>query len=133
MKLANKLTHFAIYVEDIERASSFYNKVFGWATSSYGPSDFLQLKSDSSDDGELIGALQDRKYSPVSEKVIGFECSISVDNIDETADIVTKSGGKILMPKMEIPHVGSLIKFSDTEGNIVCAIQYQDHIKEHMK
>ncbi|MEL7001259.1 MAG: VOC family protein [Bacteroidota bacterium] len=129
----NKLTHFAIYVDDIARASAFYNNVFGWATNSYGPPDFLQLKTNDSDNGELIGALQDRKYSSVKEKVIGFECSIGVDNVDKVANSVIEAGGEILIPKTEIPYVGCLIKFKDTEGNLVCAIQYQDHINEQMK
>ncbi len=130
--MISKLTHFAIYVEDMERASQFYKEVFGWVSNSYGPPDFQQLKSDGSEKGELIGALQHRKYSLTSEKVIGFECSISVENIDTTTQIVEKAGGKILMPKTEIPQVGWVIKFQDTEGNIVCAIQYHNHILAYM-
>ena len=30
----------------------------------------------------------------------------------------------IVMPKTEIPHVGWLVKFLDTEGNLVCAMEY---------
>lgn len=126
----NKLSHVAIFTEDIGRAKSFYNKVFKWDFSSYGPDDFAQINTD---DGQLIGALQDRKYQLTNEKVIGFECSISVANVDEIATQVGEAGGEVLMPKTEIPNVGWLIKFKDTEGNIVCAMQYQDHIREAMK
>lgn len=130
--MISKLTHFAIYVDDIKRAEDFYSKVFGWAANSYGPSDFLQLKTDNSAEGQLIGALQDRKYAPINEKVNGFECSINVENVDHTATIVKSNGGIIVMPKTEIPHVGWIIKFQDTEGNIVCAIQYHSHIMEQI-
>jgi len=36
---------------------------------------------------------------------------------------------KVVMPKMEIPQVGWLAKFLDTEGNIVRAIQYHKTTK----
>ena len=70
------MTHFAIYIDDIERAQHFYEEVFEWGFASYGPSDFLQIKADKTENGELIGALQSRKYSPVTEKIIG--CAMRV-------------------------------------------------------
>jgi uncharacterized protein len=82
--MKNTLTHFAVYIDDLERAKKFNDEVFDWGFVSYGPPDFLQIKTDKSEQGELIGALQSRKYSPVKEKIVGLECTISVLNIDET-------------------------------------------------
>lgn len=117
------MTHFAIHIDNIARAKSFYEQVFEWGFASHGPADFLQIKADKSDDGELIGALQSRKYSPLKEKLIGLECTIAVENIDDIIQRVEKSGGQILMRKTEIPSVGWITKFLDTEGNLVCAMQ----------
>lgn len=122
--MKNKLSHFAIHIDDIERAKSFYEGVFEWGFVSYGPSDFLQIKADATESGELIGALQSRKYSPVPEKIIGLECTIAVEDIDEIIQRVENNGGKILLPKTSIPYVGWIAKFLDTEGNLVCAMQY---------
>jgi len=124
--MKNKLTHFAIYIDDIDRAKDFYSEIFGWEFNSYGSSDFLQIKTNKSEASELIGALQSRKYSPLNEKIIGFECSIEVANVDNTIKSVTENGGEIVMPKNAIPYVGWLTKFLDTEGNIVCAIEYDN-------
>lgn len=127
--MKNKLTHFAIYIDDIDRAKDFYSKLFGWKFNNYGQEDFLQIKGGDSEDAPPIGALQSRKYSPIEDNIIGFECSISVDDIDSTINSIKEHGGKIVMPKMEIPHVGWLCKFLDTEGNIVCAMQYNQIVK----
>lgn len=127
--MKNKSTHFAVYIDNMERAKKFYSALFGWDFNSYGPSDFLQIKTDKSENAELIGALQARKYSPIKEKIIGFECSIKVNNIDVIIATVTKNGGKIVMQKTAIPYVGWLTKFLDTESNIVCAIQYDNSAK----
>ena len=124
--MKNKLTHFAIHIDDIERAKSFYDGVFDWGFNSYGQNDFLQIKADKTVNGELIGSLQSRKYSPVPEKIIGLECSIGVENIDDIIEKVKNNGGKILMPKTPIPYVGWIAKFLDTEGNLICGMQYDN-------
>lgn len=118
------MTHFAIHIDDMERAKTFYDQVFEWGFSSYGQDDFFQIKADKSENGELIGAMQSRKYSPVSEKVIGLECTIAVENIDRVIQKVMDNGGQVLMPKTAIPHVGWIAKFLDTEGNLICGMQY---------
>ena len=124
--MSNKLTHFAIHIDDIERAKSFYDGVFDWGFQSYGQEDFLQIKADKSENGELIGALQSRKYSPIPDKIIGLECSISVENIDDIIEKVKANGGQVLMPRTAISYVGWLAKFLDTEGNLLCAVQYDN-------
>jgi len=125
----NKLTHFAVYTDDTERAAAFYQTVFNWQTQSYGQQGFMQLIH-SEEQGSPIGALQDRMYAPVPERINAFECSIEVANVDETLRAVERAGGRVVMPVTEIPHVGRLFKFTDTEGNLLCAIQYAVHPQE---
>ncbi len=127
--MKNKLTHFAIHTDDIHRARTFYDQVFNWDFNAYGPADFLQIKADKTENGELIGALQSRKYSPVPERLIGLECTIGVVNIDEIVERVKKNGGEVVLPKTAIPYVGWLAKFLDTEGNLICAMQYDNDAK----
>ena len=121
--MKNTLIHFAIYTDQLDRAKNFYEKVFGWGFNDYGQPDFLQIKTDPSAEGELIGALQSRNYAPVKEKVIGLECTIGVESVEEIIDKVEAAGGTILMPRTAIPHVGWITKFLDTEGNLICALQ----------
>ena len=120
------MTHFAIHIDDIDRAKSFYDQVFDWGFQSYGQADFLQIKADKTESGELIGALQARKYSPVPEKIIGLECTVGVENIDDIIEKVKNSRGQLIMPKTSIPYVGWLAKFLDTEGNLICVMQYDN-------
>jgi len=122
----NKLTHFAIYTDDIDRAAAFYRAVFNWQMNGYGQPGFMQIKHED-DPQKPIGALQSRTYAPVPDKINGMECSIEVADIAETVKNVEQAGGKIVMPVTEIPYVGKLFKFLDTEGNLLCAIQYAPH------
>ncbi|MGB3468235.1 MAG: VOC family protein [Cyclobacteriaceae bacterium] len=122
--MKNNLSHFAIYIDDMERAKNFYADLFDWSFNGYGADDFLQIKGSPEESEPPIGALQGRKYSPIKERITGFECSIAVSDIEEIIKKIEANKGKIVMPKTEIPHVGWLVKFLDTEGNIVCAVQY---------
>jgi len=126
-------THFAIHIDDMERAKAFYQSVFNWSYQSYGPADFLQIHTGAPGASAPIGTLQSRKYSVVPAQLNGFEVSICVEDIEQVQSAVEASGGTILMPKTEIPHVGSLIKFQDTEGNLVVAMQYVPAVLEAMK
>ena len=123
------LTHFAIHIDEMDRARQFYAGVFNWGFVSYGPPDFLQIKTGPAEDDELIGALQSRKYSPVEEKLQGLECTFAVEDLDDTMARVISHGGKLLMPRTAIPQVGWIAKFLDTEGNLLCAMQYDRNAK----
>lgn len=46
-----------------------------------------------------------------------------VASIDDTIAKITENGGRILVPKLEIPKVGVMVYFQDTEGNIFGAMQ----------
>ena len=59
----------------------------------------------------------------------GFECSVSVDDVDAIAKAVVANGGKVIMPKVTIPTVGRLIFFQDPEGNVAGAMHYDADAK----
>jgi predicted enzyme related to lactoylglutathione lyase len=117
-----ELGHFAIHCDDVGRAKQFYERVFAWTMSGYkgvSEADFQQIKTA---EGKLLGAIESRKFNPAKERILGFECSISVPDVDATARAVEAAGGTILMRKSAIPGVGWIIKFFDTEGNLCCAV-----------
>jgi predicted enzyme related to lactoylglutathione lyase len=130
--MPNNLAHFAVHADDLERAQRFYGSVFGWQFQGFGGTDvssFCKIKNSAGEDPGVIGAMQSRRYSVLAHPVLGFECSIEVDDVDAISKAVETSGGKILMPKTAVPGVGWLIKFADTEGNLVCAISFDASAK----
>jgi hypothetical protein len=125
--MTNQLSHFAIHVDDLERARKFYGAVFDWKFQGFGGgpiTDFCQIKDSAGNMLAPLGAMQSRKFNPAPQPVIGFECSIAVDDIDVVARAVETNGGKIVMPKAAIPGVGWVVKFLDPEGNLACAVHY---------
>jgi uncharacterized protein len=129
--VTNQLAHFAIHADNLERARNFYGSVFGWKFQGYGGdmTDFCQMTDDRGNLLAPLGAIQARKFSSAPQPVIGFECSISVDDIDGAARAVEANGGKIVMKKAAIPGVCWIVKFLDTEGNLACAVKYDPAAK----
>lgn len=118
------IAHFSINADDVPRAKRFYEKVFGWTFSAWGPPDFYQVRTGAESDPGIMGALQKRRELVAGSKTIGFECTVGVTSIDDTAKAVTANGGKTIMEKSIIVGVGALMFFQDTEGNVFGAMQY---------
>jgi predicted enzyme related to lactoylglutathione lyase len=126
---ANHVAHFAIHADDVGRARAFYENVFGWRFEEWGAPDFYLIQTGVGEDRGLRGSLQKRMEPINGNGMIGCECSISVADVRATGEAIEKQGGQVRVKEMEIPTVGRLIKFSDTEGNLACAIQYNEGIQ----
>ena len=120
--MPNDIAHFAVHADDCQRAKTFYAEVFGWTFEPWGPPGFWLIETSP---GALRGALQERRTSVTGGGMIGFECTIAVADVEATARDIEAHGGKITMAAMEIPTVGTLVMFQDTEGNTVGAMQYE--------
>ena len=47
----NTLAHFSINADNVDRARAFYEKVFGWKFSAWGPPNFYQIEAKGSPAG----------------------------------------------------------------------------------
>jgi predicted enzyme related to lactoylglutathione lyase len=121
----SQVAHYAINAADVDRALRFYQNVFGWKFQAYGPPGFYMVDEESAKmTVRLRGSLQKRREIVPGVSIRGFECTISVENIEAAADRVEKNGGKIVMPICTLAGVGRLLFFQDPEGNIAGAMQY---------
>ena len=118
---SNTLAHFAINADDVEQARAFYSKVFGWTFAAWAPG-FYQIEAK---DSPVRGALQGRRELVKGQRMIGFECTFAVESIDTTAEAVKAAGGKVVLDRSVIPGVGTLMFFTDLDGNVFGAMQYE--------
>lgn len=122
--MSGNLSHFAINADDVEASRHFYESVFGWSFTAYGPPGFFQIQTGPDDDPGPRGALQQRRQLLDDHPTLGIECTFSVDDVDATRQDVVDAGGKILMERFTISKVGHLIAFEDPSGNPILAMQY---------
>ena len=119
------LYHFSINADDVARARRFYERAFGWKFNAWGPPNFYMIETNVKGEPPpgVRASLQGRRELVAGQRMIGFECTIAVPSIDETASAVVAAGGKVVMQKSIIVGVGGLMFFADTEGNVFGAIQ----------
>jgi uncharacterized protein len=123
--MPNNLSRFAINADDVPRAREFYQKVFGWSFEPWGPPNFYLIETGEEKVRVVGGLLQERRELLAGSKMIGFECTISVQNLDEAMRAIESHGGKVITSKFHIPTVGTCAYFQDTEGNVAGIIQME--------
>ena len=114
----NNVVHFEIPAEDLKRAKDFYSTVFGWGMQDYGDEVTLVTTVESDDNGpKTPGAINGDLYKKTE---LGRYPSVvmGVDSIDEYVKKIEAAGGKILS-RQEIPDMGYMASFQDTEGNVL--------------
>jgi uncharacterized protein len=116
------LRHFAINADDVPRAKRFYEDVFGWTFTPWGPPGFYQTRDSG---GGHLGALQGRR-DVGGQRMPGMELTFGVDDINAAVAAIEAHGGKILMQPFRLEGMGELIFFQDSEGNIAGAMQYEE-------
>jgi len=121
MKTSNSIVWFEIYVDDMERASTFYESVFDVKLEA--------LPNPTGDDMEMRSFPGDmEKYGANGSlvkmegvKAGGNSSVVYFNSQDCTTEEsrIEKAGGKIFKPKMSIGEFGFISLFFDTEGNMV--------------
>jgi predicted enzyme related to lactoylglutathione lyase len=128
--MANHITHFEIFASDVERARKFYERVFGWRFEVGGPPDFYHIfTGPPAEYGISRGLIAKRREAASPGAINGFRCTISVGAIRETAAAIESAGGKLRSAIIDIPGVGKVLEFADTEDNIACVAQYESGLR----
>ena len=121
-----RVVHFEIHADDPDRAVGFYKSVFGWEVKKLdGPVDYWLVTTGPSGDRGIDGAIMRRMGSePASEAPISaFVNTIAVESIDAAEKSIPDAGGEQVLARQEIPGIGQLSYFKDTEGNIFGALE----------
>ncbi len=122
----DKVQHFEIPTDDIDRARTFYETSFGWKTAKWpmpdgsayiglytGPMDEKNMPKEP---GFINGGMFKRggKFP-----VTGPTIAVVVDDIDTALEKVKAAGGSIKMEKMEMSGMGWYAYVDDPEGNTI--------------
>ena len=121
-----KVVHFEIPADDLDRAQKFYGNVFGWNINKFPGMDYYFIMTVETDEktmkpkepGAINGGMM-KRTSPGESPVI----VIDVQSLDDYIKKVEGAGGKIVLPKMQISDLGLYARVADTEGNVIGLFQ----------
>ncbi len=114
--MQNAIHWFEIPCADIERANSFYSAILG---AEMQVMDAMGMKTSffPADLQNGVGGclMQGPGYSPSNTGSIVY--LNGGEDLSSALDKVEAAGGKIILPKTQIPNGGFMAHFTDTEGN----------------
>jgi len=112
------IVHFEIPAHDLEKMRSFYSRIFGWKIEKYGEMDYWTIETVPTDDKGnptrpgVNGGMM-KKQNP-DHKAVNY---ILVESVEEYSRKIEENGGKIIVPKTEVPNIGWWAMALDPEGN----------------
>jgi len=117
------VVHFEIPVEENARAKKFYSSVFDWSFEEMPYQDdvytfAITTPVDEDYKNKETGAINGgmfKRDGDLKNPVI----TIGVPSIDEYVQKIEAAGGKVIVPKGEVPDMGYYAYFKDTEGNVM--------------
>jgi uncharacterized protein len=121
----DKVAHFEIPADDLERAKTFYSRIFGWQIQDWPLSDgtvYAGVRTVEVDEktfipkepGAINGGIVKRDGISRTPQV-----TVNVRSIDEYLDKVKAAGGGVLKAKTPIEDMGYYAYVTDTEGNLL--------------
>lgn len=123
----NRVIHFEIQADDVERAKKFYENVLGWkieqamSTEKGDMMDYWML-----DTGKGPGIGGGMYKRPADDRLYTYDGTVLVADIDKAVEAVKANGGMITREKSELKGVGWFASAKDTEGNRFALMQATD-------
>jgi len=124
----NKVVHFELPADNIDRAKRFYKEAFNWTMEDVPEMNYLILRTVEVDEkmmpkeaGAINGGMF--KRGDMDNLVNSPTFSVDVEDIDTAIKKIKNAGGLILREKTAIKNTGFVAYFKDTEGNILSVWQ----------
>ena len=119
MTQMNAVGWFDIYVDDLKRASDFYEAVLGVTLEDMGdPTGESQMRAFSADMGAYGAAGALTKSPHAGPGIGGTTVYFSTQDCAVEQSRVEKAGGRVIRPKFSIGDFGWVALCQDTEGNM---------------
>lgn len=112
--MANPPIHWELMVSDVAKTKAFYTSIFGWDFRPMGPEYTLI------DTGGVGGGLMAK---PPGALMPALNLYFQVADIAKTLRDVVESGGRVIVPRTEIPGIGWYAMFLDPDGIALGVLQ----------
>jgi len=109
--MGNPIVHVEIPVADLNKAKSFYSKLFEWKIDITPEMDYALFDTGTPPNGGFSKVLKTGTN--------GCLLHIRVDDIEKKLKEIEKAGGKTVTKKTEIAQLGWYATFKDIFGNIL--------------
>jgi predicted enzyme related to lactoylglutathione lyase len=119
------IVHFEIPADDVEKLRKFYSALFGWKIEKTpGPMEYFGIQTVPVNDKGMpvrpgVNGGMMKKQNP-EHKPVNY---VAVESVDEYVKKIEALGGRVIVPKMEVPGIGWWASALDPEGNQFAIMQ----------
>jgi predicted enzyme related to lactoylglutathione lyase len=119
------IVHFEIPADDVEKLRKFYSELFGWKIEKMpGPVEYWGIATVPVDEKGMperpgVNGGMMKRQNP-EHKPVNY---IAVESVDEYVKKIEALGGRVIVPKMEVPGIGWWALALDPEGNQFAILQ----------
>ncbi|MBI2675208.1 MAG: VOC family protein [Candidatus Aenigmarchaeota archaeon] len=117
----DKVVHFEVPAEDLERARKFYTGVFGWKIDRVPNMDYQIVSTVETDEkgmpkepGAINGGMMMKHDDTPSPVIV-----INVAKMEDSLRNLKESGGRVVMEPQKVGDMGLYARFVDPEGNLM--------------
>jgi predicted enzyme related to lactoylglutathione lyase len=119
------IVHFEIPADDVEKLRKFYSELFGWKIEKMpGPVEYWGIATVPVNEKGMperpgVNGGMMKRQNP-EHKPVNY---IAVESVDEYVKKIEALGGRVIVPKMEVPGIGWWASALDPEGNQFAIMQ----------
>ncbi|KAH7393146.1 hypothetical protein BKA64DRAFT_675407 [Cadophora sp. MPI-SDFR-AT-0126] len=130
--VTGSITWTEIPATDMSRVQKFYSDVFGWTYDGMSPMldengspTFVMFNKGTTNGGFVKVQPEDLLTASLhpdndGKKKLSVRNTISVDSVDDSLGKIEEAGGKLYIPKVQLPKdMGFVAYFTDSEGNVM--------------
>ncbi len=115
--MANRVVHFDVYADEVDRAIAFYQTVFGWSIEQVEGMDYWRITTGEGEPGSDGGLSPRERPTQGSIPQFGCTCTVDVADVQAAFAAAVAAGGSEVHQPGPVPGVGYLAYVRDTEGN----------------
>ena len=118
----DKVVHFEVPVDNLQRAQDFYKSIFGWKITEVPGMPYWIVHTVETDEQQMpkeSGAINGGFFKKEEGEYLSPVIVINVPDIDVYIKNIEQAGGKIVLPTNQVGDFGLYARFVDTEGNVV--------------
>lgn len=112
--MGQPVVHWEFWSKNPEKCSDFYRAAFGWDIQHIPAMNYHMVQTGG--EGGINGGIMKPQDGPWPGNMAFY---IQVDDLDAFAGKVKAAGGKLVVEKMEVPGVGQISLFEDTDGRVI--------------
>lgn len=114
--MGNQIVHWELLVNDLQKAKTFYAKVFDWKFDESTYPGYTLIDTGTQPGGGMMAKPEELPGCALNTYFV-------VDDVDAALARVTEAGGTVAMPKTAIPGIGQWGMFTDPDGIPIALLQ----------